>query len=71
MNFASRRVSVIVQGVETEEQADFLRAHACDELQGFYFNRPLPANQFVQLMRAQTANNTYVGTRAGLQNPQP
>jgi EAL domain-containing protein (putative c-di-GMP-specific phosphodiesterase class I) len=57
--------------VETKEQADFLRAHACDELQGFYFNRPLPAHQFAQLMRAQTATITYVGTRAGLQNPQP
>jgi len=67
----SLSLTVIVQGVETKEQADFLRAHACDELQGFYFNRPLPANQFAQLMRAQTANITYVGTRAGLQNQQP
>ncbi|MEA3159534.1 MAG: hypothetical protein QOD95_1082, partial [Gammaproteobacteria bacterium] len=67
----SLSLTVIVQGVETKEQADFLRTHACDELQGFYFNRPLPANQFAQLMRAQTANITYVGTRAGLQNQQP
>jgi len=67
----SLSLTVIVQGVETKEQAEFLRAHACDELQGFYFNRPLPANQFAQLMRAQTANITYVGTRAGLQNQQP
>ena len=67
----SLSMTVIVQGVETKEQADFLRAHACDELQGFYFNRPVPANQFAQLMRAQSANITYVGTRAGLQNPQP
>jgi diguanylate cyclase (GGDEF)-like protein len=67
----SLSLTVIVQGVETKEQADFLRAHACDELQGFYFNKPLPANQFAQLMRAQAANITYVGTRAGLQNQQP
>jgi diguanylate cyclase (GGDEF)-like protein len=67
----SLSLTVIAQGVETKEQADFLRAHACDELQGFYFNRPLAANQFAQLMRAQTANITYVGTRAGLQNQQP
>jgi EAL domain-containing protein (putative c-di-GMP-specific phosphodiesterase class I) len=67
----SLSMTVVAQGVETKEQADFLRAHACDELQGFYFNRPLPANQFAQLMRAQTANITYIGTRAGLQNPQP
>jgi diguanylate cyclase (GGDEF)-like protein len=67
----SLSLTVIAQGVETKEQADFLRAHACDELQGFYFNRPLPAYQFAQLMRAQTPEITYVGTRAGLQNPQP
>jgi diguanylate cyclase (GGDEF)-like protein len=66
----SLSMTVIAQGVETKEQADFLRAHACDELQGFYFNRPLPAYQFAQLMRAQTADISYVGTRAGLLNPQ-
>ena len=66
----SLSLTVIAQGVETKEQAEFLRAHACDELQGFYFNRPLPAYQFAQLMRAQTADISYVGTRAGLLNPQ-
>jgi diguanylate cyclase (GGDEF)-like protein len=66
----SLSLTVVAQGVETKEQADFLRAHACDELQGFYFNRPLPAYQFAQLMRAQTAEISYVGTRAGLLNPQ-
>jgi diguanylate cyclase (GGDEF)-like protein len=66
----SLSLTVVAQGVETKEQADFLQAHACDELQGFYFNRPLPAKQFAQLMRAQTPEITYLGTRAGLHNPQ-
>jgi diguanylate cyclase (GGDEF)-like protein len=66
----SLSLTVVAQGVETKEQADFLRAHACDELQGFYFNRPLPASQFAKLMRAQTPEITYLGTRAGLHNPQ-
>jgi EAL domain-containing protein (putative c-di-GMP-specific phosphodiesterase class I) len=66
----SLSLTVVAQGVETKEQAEFLRAHACDELQGFYFNRPLPAYQFAQLMRAQSAEISYVGTRAGLLNPQ-
>jgi diguanylate cyclase (GGDEF)-like protein len=35
--------SLVAQGVETREQADYLREHACDEVQGFYFNRPVPA----------------------------
>ncbi|MFW6193309.1 MAG: putative bifunctional diguanylate cyclase/phosphodiesterase [Gemmatimonadota bacterium] len=36
--------SLVAQGVETREQADYLREHACDEVQGFYFNRPVPAD---------------------------
>jgi diguanylate cyclase (GGDEF)-like protein len=64
----SLSLTVVAQGVETKEQADFLRLHACDELQGFYFNRPLPPDQFAKLIRAQETEITYVGTRAGLQN---
>jgi diguanylate cyclase (GGDEF)-like protein len=64
----SLSLTVVAQGVETKEQADFLRLHACDELQGFYFNRPLPPDQFARLIRAQETEITYVGTRAGLQN---
>ena len=66
----SLSLTVVAQGVETKEQADFLRAHACDELQGFYFNRPLPADQIMELMRAQAQDITYLGTRIGLQRPQ-
>lgn len=39
----------LAQGVETKEQAENLRLHACDELQGFYFKRPLPVDEFTQL----------------------
>ncbi|MEO8505298.1 MAG: EAL domain-containing protein [Acidobacteriota bacterium] len=48
-------MTVVAQGVETKEQADFLRDHACDELQGFYFNRPVPAAGFGDLLRAESA----------------
>jgi EAL domain-containing protein (putative c-di-GMP-specific phosphodiesterase class I) len=47
--------TVVAQRVMTKEQVDFLRAHACDELQGFYFNRPLPASQFAEVLRAQAS----------------
>jgi diguanylate cyclase (GGDEF)-like protein len=47
-------LTVVAQGVETKEQADFLRQHACDELQGFYFNKPMPAAEFTTLLGAQT-----------------
>ena len=44
-------LTVVAQGVETRAQVDFLRAHACDELQGFYYNRPVPADQFAKLLQ--------------------
>jgi diguanylate cyclase (GGDEF)-like protein len=62
----SLSLTVVAQGVETKEQAEFLQTHACDELQGFYFKRPLPADQFTQLLQAQSAETTYTGRRAGL-----
>jgi EAL domain-containing protein (putative c-di-GMP-specific phosphodiesterase class I) len=57
-------LTVVAQGVETGEQADFLRAHACDEIQGFYFSRPLPADEFVKLLLSP--ETTYLGRRLGL-----
>ena len=46
-------MTVVAQGVETKDQADYLRAHACDEVQGFYFDNPLPAEQATQLLRSE------------------
>ncbi|MBI4998500.1 MAG: EAL domain-containing protein [Rhodocyclales bacterium] len=42
---------VVAEGVETEAQLSILRRHRCDEMQGFYFSRPLPADAFTALMR--------------------
>jgi EAL domain-containing protein (putative c-di-GMP-specific phosphodiesterase class I) len=56
-------LTVVAQGVETRAQVDFLREHACDELQGFYFNRPVPADQFAKLLRAN-ADLADSGTQA-------
>ena len=64
-------LTVVAQGVENEAQAEFLREHACDELQGFYFNRPVSTQQFTELLHAQTANITYVGSRAALAKRSP
>jgi EAL domain-containing protein (putative c-di-GMP-specific phosphodiesterase class I) len=40
---------VIAEGVETAEQLAFLRAQHCGEGQGYYFSRPLAADEFVKL----------------------
>jgi len=43
---------VIAEGVETEAQLHFLTARNCDEMQGFFFSRPIPAADFEALLRS-------------------
>ncbi|MHB1258299.1 MAG: putative bifunctional diguanylate cyclase/phosphodiesterase [Thiobacillus sp.] len=46
-------LTVVAQGVETKEQAEYLLQNACDEFQGFYLNKPVPADQIAELLRMQ------------------
>ncbi len=47
----SLKLRVVAEGVETPEELAFLRAQQCDEAQGYYFSRPVPPQQFAQLLR--------------------
>ena len=47
----SMQLDVIAEGVETAEQLAYLQRNRCDHVQGFYFSRPLPAQQFEQLLK--------------------
>jgi diguanylate cyclase (GGDEF)-like protein len=44
-------LTVVAEGVETAEQAEFLRSRACDEMQGYYFSKPIEPEKFVELLR--------------------
>jgi diguanylate cyclase (GGDEF)-like protein/PAS domain S-box-containing protein len=44
-------LNVVAEGVETPEQEKFLREKICDEMQGFYFSKPVAPEQFAELLR--------------------
>lgn len=45
------QLRVIGEGVETEGQMNFLRRHHCDELQGYYFSKPIPGDDYEQMLK--------------------
>lgn len=48
----SLRQRVIAEGIETREQLAFLQTRFCDEGQGYYFGRPMIAEEFTELLAA-------------------
>jgi EAL domain-containing protein (putative c-di-GMP-specific phosphodiesterase class I) len=46
-------LTLVAEGVETQGQLDFLRAHGCAEFQGYYSSQPLPAEQLEQLLQTE------------------
>jgi diguanylate cyclase (GGDEF)-like protein/PAS domain S-box-containing protein len=48
-------LKVVAEGVETQGHLDFLRAHHCDELQGYFYSRPVPADELEAQLRAMAA----------------
>jgi EAL domain-containing protein (putative c-di-GMP-specific phosphodiesterase class I) len=47
----SLRLKVIAEGVEDAAQMSFLRTHHCDEIQGYYFSKPLAVDDVADKLR--------------------
>ena len=47
-------LSVIAEGVETSAQQAFLSQHRCDQLQGFFYGRPMPASEILQTLKQRS-----------------
>ena len=53
----SLKLRVVAEGVETFEELAFLQAHECQEAQGYYFSRPVPAQHFARLLETGIAGS--------------
>jgi len=54
---------VIAEGVETQEQLNFLKEHGCFEFQGYLLSRPLPAEAVTEMIHT-TSTDVYTGRYA-------
>lgn len=48
-------IKVVAEGVETKAQADFLKQHGCDYIQGYYYSKPLPLEDFIKYLDGSNA----------------
>ena len=60
----SMKIEVIAEGVETDEQLDFLKRQRCNQMQGYLFSRPVPPVRMAKLLASMMQR-----TRASLVRP--
>lgn len=53
----SLQLNITAEGVETQEQLNYLKTHGCHEVQGYYFSRPVPADALANLLRHEQSLN--------------
>jgi len=54
---ASLKQRVVAEGIETQQQIDFLQSRHCDEGQGYFFGRPVAAEEFAAMLAADACNS--------------
>ena len=64
----SLKLRVVAEGVETLQELQFLQARECDEVQGYFFSRPLPAELFATLLATGLPAEALAGLR-GVDTP--
>jgi diguanylate cyclase (GGDEF)-like protein/PAS domain S-box-containing protein len=58
-------LTVVAEGVENIEQLSFLKAHKCDEVQGYYFSRPLNVHDIASKLQSLLAAEKEIETKVG------
>jgi diguanylate cyclase (GGDEF)-like protein len=48
---------VVAEGVETQEQLDYLKSHKCSKIQGYFFSRPVPEEEVIEAIMNGTVTN--------------
>ncbi len=59
-------LTVVAEGIETKEQLEFIREQGCDQVQGFYFSRPVPP----ELFEAYAKLDRFLENAGDLRDPQ-
>jgi EAL domain-containing protein (putative c-di-GMP-specific phosphodiesterase class I) len=47
------RITVVAEGVETEDQKSFLHSQQCDKIQGFLYSPPVPEENFTEMLEKE------------------
>ena len=59
----SKKIETIAEGIETVGQAEILKKSGCDQAQGYFFGKPMPADKFEEFMAMKASKNTSLLSR--------